>query len=32
VLANVVLDELDWKLDRRGHRFAHYAFRSDGVI
>ncbi|MHB1643327.1 hypothetical protein [Acidithiobacillus sp.] len=25
--------ELDWKLDRRGgHRFARYAFRSDGVI
>lgn len=22
VLANVVLDELDWELDRRGHRFA----------
>jgi RNA-directed DNA polymerase len=21
VLANVVLDELDWELDRRGHRF-----------
>ncbi|KAB2844447.1 MAG: group II intron reverse transcriptase/maturase [Burkholderiales bacterium] len=25
VLANVVLDELDWDLDRRGHRFARYA-------
>jgi len=25
VLANVVLDELDWALDRRGHRFARYA-------
>lgn len=25
VLANVVLDELDWELDRRGHRFARYA-------
>ena len=24
-LANVVLDELDWELDRRGHRFARYA-------
>jgi len=24
VLANVVLDELDWELDRRGHRFARY--------
>lgn len=25
VLANVVLDELDWELDRRTHRFARYA-------
>jgi group II intron reverse transcriptase/maturase len=25
VLSNVVLDELDWELDRRGHRFARYA-------
>ena len=25
VLANVVLDELDWELHRRGHRFARYA-------
>lgn len=25
LLANVVLDELDWELDRRGHRFARYA-------
>jgi RNA-directed DNA polymerase len=25
VLANVVLDELDWELDRRGHRFSRYA-------
>lgn len=25
MLANVVLDELDWELDRRGHRFARYA-------
>jgi RNA-directed DNA polymerase len=25
VLANVVLDELDWELGRRGHRFARYA-------
>ena len=25
VLANVVLDELDWALERRGHRFARYA-------
>jgi len=25
VLANVVLDELDWALESRGHRFARYA-------
>ena len=25
VLANVVLDELDWELERCGHRFARYA-------
>lgn len=25
VLANVVLDELDWELHKRGHRFARYA-------
>jgi RNA-directed DNA polymerase len=25
VLANVVLDELDWELERHGHRFARYA-------
>ena len=25
MLANVVLDELDWELERRGHRFARYA-------
>ncbi len=25
VLANVVLDELDWKLQSQGHRFARYA-------
>ena len=25
MLANVVLDELDWELDRRGHRFVRYA-------
>ncbi len=30
VLANVVLDELDWELHRRGHRFARYA--DDGNI
>ena len=28
VLANVVLDELDWELERRGHRFARYARRT----
>jgi group II intron reverse transcriptase/maturase len=30
VLANVVLDELDWELERRGHRFARDA--DDGII
>ncbi|MGH7462554.1 MAG: group II intron reverse transcriptase/maturase, partial [Longimicrobiales bacterium] len=25
VMANVVLDEMDWELHRRGHRFARYA-------
>lgn len=25
VLANIVLDEMDWELERRGHRFARYA-------
>ena len=25
LLSNVVLDELDWELDRRGHRFVRYA-------
>ena len=25
VLANIVLDELDWELERRGHRFSRYA-------
>lgn len=25
ILANVVLDELDWELEKRGHRFARYA-------
>ena len=30
VLSNVVLDELDWELDRRGHRFVRYA--DDGNI
>lgn len=25
LLANIVLDELDWELERRGHRFVRYA-------
>jgi RNA-directed DNA polymerase len=25
LLSNIVLDELDWELDRRGHRFCRYA-------
>lgn len=25
LLANIVLDELDWELDKRGHKFARYA-------
>ena len=25
LLSNIVLDELDWELDRRGHRFIRYA-------
>ncbi len=32
VLANVVLDELDWQLQRRGHRFARYADDSNIVV
>jgi len=32
VLANVVLDELDWELDRRGHRFARYADDANIVV
>ena len=32
VLANVVLDELDWELDRRGHRFARYADDSNIAV
>jgi RNA-directed DNA polymerase len=30
VLSNVMLDDLDWELDRRGHRFVRYA--DDGRI
>jgi hypothetical protein len=32
VLANVVLDELDWELERRGHRFARYADDCDALV
>src|ERR671919_261952 len=32
VLSNVVLDELDWELDRRGHRFASYADDCNIVV
>lgn len=32
VLANVVLDELDWELARRGHRFARYADDCNVVV
>ena len=32
VLANVVLDKLDWELDRRGHRFARYADDCNIVV
>ena len=30
LLSNVILDDLDWELDRRGHRFVRYA--DDGRI
>ncbi len=29
LLSNIVLDELDWELDRRGHRFVRYADDSN---
>lgn len=32
VLANVVLDELDWELERRHHRFARYADDCNVVV
>lgn len=32
VLSNVVLDELDWELTRRGHRFARYADDCNIVV
>jgi group II intron reverse transcriptase/maturase len=32
VLSNVVLDELDWELERRGHRFARYADDCNIVV
>jgi RNA-directed DNA polymerase len=30
LLSNIVLDELDWELDRRGHKFVRYA--DDGNV
>ena len=30
LLSNIMLDELDWELDRRGHRFVRYA--DDGNV
>ena len=30
LLSNIVLDELDWEVDRRGHRFVRYA--DDGNV
>ncbi len=30
LLSNVMLDDLDWELDRRGHRFVRFA--DDGRI
>ncbi|MGH2860712.1 MAG: reverse transcriptase domain-containing protein, partial [Solirubrobacteraceae bacterium] len=30
LLSNVMLDDLDWELERRGHRFVRYA--DDGRI
>jgi group II intron reverse transcriptase/maturase len=32
LLANVVLDELDWELNRRGHRFVRYADDCNIVV
>jgi group II intron reverse transcriptase/maturase len=32
VLSNVVLDELDWELERRGHHFARYADDCNIVV
>jgi RNA-directed DNA polymerase len=32
LLANIVLNELDWELDRRGHRFARYADDCNIVV
>ena len=29
VVSNIVLDELDWELERRGHRFVRYADDSN---
>ena len=32
LLSNIVLDELDWELDRRGHRFVRYADDSNVYV
>ncbi|OHX34137.1 group II intron reverse transcriptase/maturase [Methylomonas sp. LWB] len=32
LLANIVLNELDWELDRRGHRFARYTDDCNIVV
>lgn len=32
LLANIVLNELDWELERRGHRFARYADDCNIVV
>jgi RNA-directed DNA polymerase len=32
LLSNIVLDELDWELARRGHRFVRYADDANGYV
>ena len=32
LLSNIVLDELDWELERRGHRFVRYADDSSVYV
>ena len=32
LLSNIVLDDLDWELDRRGHRFVRYADDSNVYV